>query len=294
MDFNKFCENGKKIKLTEEKKAEIINVSKESEVQKAAPFSPNLKRIAAAVCAMIIMVTAVFVYNKHNNTNDIPIHSATEQSEKESLKAVETTTVQPSQKIENTTEGDGMGCGDILPRKYRNNYYSIPASFADIVGRDVFLIWEDEYLSENYPDNSNEMVMVAYVKAFDIPKEEFERANLEYAKFIDEVYSHICLDPQDYADQEFQEIYNTEIIYTFDNEIINEYYLGIDYPFLNEYQYDEAIADGTYQTRTTEFITLEQMEADIIAKYGESEIVTETTIPEEITATDLSQIETTE
>ncbi len=188
---------------------------------------------------------------------------------------------QTSQKDEMKTNiSNEQGGADLLPRKYRNNYYSIPTSFINIVGKRSFEEWEDVYLAENYPDDSNEMVMVAYIKAFDIPKEEFERANLEYAKFIDKIYSHICLDPQDYADQEFQEIYNAEIIYTFDNDIINEYYLGIDYPFLNEYQYDEAIADGTYKARTTEFITLEQMEADIIAKYGETEIVTETAIPE--------------
>lgn len=173
------------------------------------------------------------------------------------------------------------GGAELLPRKYRNNYYSIPASFIKIVGKESFEKWEDIYLAENYPDDSNEMVMLAYVKEFEISKEDFERANLEYAKFIDAVYSHICLNPQDYADQEMQEIYNTEIIYSFDNKKINEYYLGIDYPFLNEYQYDEAIANGTYKTRTTEFINIEQMEAEIIEKYGEAEIVIETTPAEE-------------
>ena len=186
-------------------------------------------------------------------------------------------TEQNSQKpVTQTVISNEQGGAELLPRKYRNNYYSIPSFFVSIVGKKSFEEWEDIYLAENYPDDSNEMVMVAYIKAFDIPKEEFDKANLEYARFIDEVYSHICLDPQDYADQEFQEIYNTDILYTFDNEIINEYYLGIDYPFLNEYQYEEAIAEGAYQTRTTEFITIEQMEAEIIAKYGEAEIVDET------------------
>lgn len=188
-----------------------------------------------------------------------------------------------------------QGGAELLPRKYRNNYYSVPASFSKIVGREVYLEWEDKYLTENYPDDNNEMVMVAYVKAFNISREDFDRANLEYAKFIRDTYSHICLDPQDYADQEMQEIYNADIIYTFDNEVINEYYLGIDYPFLNEYQYVDALEAGTYKTRTTQFITVEQMEADIIAKYGEAEIVTEiTTTSEEIDSTDLSQTETIE
>lgn len=207
-------------------------------------------------------------------------------------------TKQNSQKpVTQTVISSEYGGAELLPRKYRNNYYSIPASFVSIVGKKSFEEWEDVYLAENYPDDSNEMVMLAYVKEFNISKEDFEKANLKYAHFIDKTYSHICLDPKDYADQEFQEIYNTEIIYTFDNNLINEYYLGIDYPFLNEYEYIEAMEAGTYKTRTTEFIDIEQMEADIIAKYGEAESVTEATeitIPEEITATDLSQIETTE
>ena len=190
-----------------------------------------------------------------------------------------TSTTSDSLSATNNNESD-IGGADLLPRKYRNNYYSIPASFINIVGKKSFEEWEDVYLAENYPDDSNEMVMLAYVKEFNISKEDFERANLEYAHFIDETYSHICLDPQDYADQEMQEIYNTEIIYTFDNDVINEYYLGIDYPFLNEYKYVEALEAGTYETRTTQFIDIEQMEADIIAKYGEAEIVTETAIPE--------------
>ncbi len=178
-----------------------------------------------------------------------------------------------------------QGGGELLPRKYRNNYYQIPTFFAEIIDSDTFMTWEKEYYSNNYADDTNVMVMLAYIKEFDISQEDFEKANLEYARFIDETYSHICLDPQDYADQEMQEIYNVDIIYTFDNDLINEYYLGIDYPFLNEYEYVEAVESGTYKTRTTEFIDIEQMEAEIIAKYGEAEIVPETaTLPEETEA----------
>ncbi len=189
------------------------------------------------------------------------------------------------------------GGADILPRKYREKFYSIPRSFVNIVGEKKYSKWEDKYLSDNYPDDTKEMVMVAYVKAFNISREEFDRANIKYAKFIDEIYSDngtktvICLDPQDYADQEFQEIFNADIIYTFDNEIISEYYLGIDYPFLNEYQYVEALEAGTYQTRTTEFITVEQMIADYEEKYG-----VKYESPESTTAVSVAEVteETTE
>ena len=280
MDFDKFSENGKKIKLTEEKKTEIINICKEKKAREPVRIFGDFKRVAAVACALIIALSAVIICKNRNNFDGVPVYSSQKESIVQQIEtaisgAVKTTAVQTSREVKSTTEVAETGCAELLPGKYRNNYYSVPASFSKIVGREVYLEWEDKYLTENYPDDSNEMVMVAYVKAFDISKEDFERANLEYAKFIDDTYSHICLNPQDYADQEMQEIYNADIIYTFDNEVINEYYLGIDYPFLNEYQYVEALEAGTYKTRTTQFITVEQMEAEIIAKYGEAEIVTE-------------------
>ncbi len=175
------------------------------------------------------------------------------------------------------------GGGEILPRKYRNNYYQVPSFFVSLVDKNEFVEWEREYYLNNNPDDKNIMVMVGFIKEFNISKENFEKANLEYAKFIDEVYSGICLNPQDYADQEMQEIYNTEIIYTFNNSLINEYYMGANYAFLNEYEYDEAVASGEYTPRTEVWIDVEAMEAEIIEKYGEAENVTEPINPQEVT-----------
>lgn len=240
----------------------------------------------------LAMISMCFVFYSCNKTQTLNatttsnslLEMDTSQYATDEKDYFENKTTVAKQEISNTSE---QGGADLLPRKYRNNYYSIPASFIKIVGKSDYEEWEDIYLSENYPDYSNEMVMVAYVKEFNISKEDFERANLNYAKFIEEHYSHICLDPQDYADQEMQEIYNTDIIYTFDNEIINEYYLGIDYPFLNEYQYDEALEAGTYETRTTDWVDIEQMEAEINAKYGVPEVTeTTTAIPEETEITE--------
>lgn len=248
-----------------------------------------MKKIVLIMFAMVFC----FIFFGCNKNSNIEI-SPTSFEQVTSIGAKE---VSSSVIADNTSilpaESD-QGGGEILPRKYRNNYYQIPVFFAEIIDSDVFLAWEKEYYANNYADETNVMVMVAYIKEFNISKEDFERANFEYAKFIDEVYSHICLNPQDYADQEMQEIYNADIIYTFDNEIINKYYLGIDYPFLNEYQYEEAVAEGTYQTRTKEFVTLEEMEAEINAKYGApdatevTDVITETTaaIPEETKTTE--------
>lgn len=243
-----------------------------------------MRKFFVFILVTILCFSMISCSNNSNLDNEDNIISSSESGNTNSHSTQESLNNNSSL----TQEDNGEGGGEILPRKYRNNYYQIPAFFAEIVNQDIFSAWEKEYYANNYSDDTNVMVMVDFIKEFNISKEDFERANLKYAYFIDEVYSHICLDPQDYADQEFQEIYNTEIIYTFDNDLINEYYLGIDYPFLNEYQYIEAVEAGTYETRTTEFIDIEQMEAEIIAKYGEAEIVTETTtaIPEETEITE--------
>ncbi|MBQ2973508.1 MAG: hypothetical protein IJE19_04060, partial [Clostridia bacterium] len=95
------------------------------------------------------------------------------------------------------------------------------------------------------------------------------------------------------------EIYNADIIYTFDDEIINEYYLTPDYPYCAEFEYKNALEAGVYQTRTTDWVDIEQMEADIIAKYGEAEIVTEEPVTETKSASttetvsDISETQTT-
>lgn len=229
----------------------------------------------------VIFCFFFFGCNKDSSVKNSSTTIKQEISTEEGIAAKEnisfmTTNVNNSNTYTFSDEG-GQGGGELLPRKYRNNYYQIPLFFSKIVDEKEYLKWESEYYANNYADDTNVMVMVAFIKEFDISREDFEKANLEYAKFIDEIYHHICLDPQDYADQEMQEIYNTDIIYTFDNELINEYYLGIDYPFLNEYQYVEAVENGTYKTQTTDFVDIEQMEAEINAKYGttETEVTTE-------------------
>lgn len=170
-----------------------------------------------------------------------------------------------------------QGGAIIEARKYRVRYYSIPGPFADLVGRDICREWELKHTyNVGLPEN---MLMVDFVKEFNISKENFEKANLQLAKALGK-NNKLMMNPLDYTNQEIFEIFNADIIYTFNNKIINEYYLSHDYPYLYEHEYEEAIADGTYQTRTTDWVDIEQMEAEIIAKYGEVEIVTEEAVAE--------------
>ena len=60
------------------------------------------------------------------------------------------------------------------------------------------------------------MLLAAFIKHFDIPRDAFEQA-VEYYK------SAVVLFGYDLTDEEF-EAPNVDILYTFDNVLINEYY----------------------------------------------------------------------
>ena len=189
-----------------------------------------------------------------------------------------------------------IGGSDLILHKYRQNYYTIPAPFGDIVDSEEFEKWYSDILLLN-PNETNKMIIKEFVLFFDVPQASFETANLEWAKIVErDLHGKPVMNPQDFSNQETDEVYNSDIIYTLDDAIINNYYLSHNYPYTFSDEYEEAVSNGTYQTRTTDWVDIEQMEAEIIAKYGETEFVTETTtaIPEENVTTDLSQIETIE
>ena len=205
-----------------------------------------------------------------------------------------TTSTLSNQQITNN-ESD-VGGGTFASTKYRSIYGCVPRPFANLVDLYEFEEWYDTVI-ENDPNKTEIMPMKLFIQEFSISREDFDKANLEWTKIIINGFDGIpMMNPQDFLNQETDEVYNADIIYTFDDEIINNYYLSHEYPFVYVSDYENAVADGTYQTQTIDWINVEQMEAEIIAKYGEVEIVPETTIatPEEIVTTDLSQIETTE
>ena len=118
-------------------------------------------------------------------------------------------------------EGDGSGA-DEPPKKrsYRLIYYEIPGTFLDYYGEKAgeYLDSLDEQYSKTGKER-NEMYILSLIRHFNMSKEIFvelvekeERLNASLAS------KGIDIDSEDY------ELYNTDIIYTFDNDIINEYY----------------------------------------------------------------------
>ena len=222
-------------------------------------------------CFLLLFTTSSCNSRNNPSTNDFA----------KTTNNIEKTEISKTENTETSLFSD-IGGGNISTRKYRVNYYDVPYQFVLLVGEDAFWEWDENYNTED-PDETNIMVMKKFIQYFNISREDFDKANLNWTKTIqNEMGGKPIMNPKDFANQETDESYNADILYTFDDQIINDYYLSGYYPFIFETDYEQAVADGTYETRTTDWIDIEQMEAEIIAKYGETEIVHETaTVPEE-------------
>ncbi len=200
------------------------------------------------------------------------------------------------EKIEETVAGSnastksyadngGEGGGILTVGKYRSLFYSIPSPFVELVGRDVYYKWIH---TVDYTDKAEKMLMPQFIQNFGITREQFDKANLEFARIVrEDLNGRPCINPKDYANQISDEIFNGDIVFTFDDEIINEYYLSPEYPYLYSFEFDEAVENGTYTAQTDVWVDIEEMEAEINAKYGAPEVTeTATAIPEETEVTE--------
>lgn len=219
-------------------------------------------------------------------------------SENEQILSGETTILHFKNEV--STEGESVfeltenfqtdvGGGEIVQEKYRQCYYNISYQLSLLVDEDEFRAWQKEVCDKDRNDVT-EMFAKSFVQHFDISREDFDKANLELAKGLyDPDSPGVSMNPKDYANQEMYEIYNSDIIYSFDDEKINNYYLSGEYPYTYESEFEEAVANGEYTSQTEEWVDVEQMEAEIIAKYGETEFVTEATTVEEQTVAETAQ-----
>ena len=114
-------------------------------------------------------------------------------------------------------------------RPYRYCYYAMPYidEFMEILlteeqQKDCCEWFEEEGERTNYGEYRDECFFVSFIKRYNIPKEDFEKA-LE--KIKEDNYElnkeHFMIDGKLKEDHEFP---NPDIIYTFDEDIIREYY----------------------------------------------------------------------
>ena len=105
-------------------------------------------------------------------------------------------------------------------RQYRHTYYTIWGEFMELLSEEEmqdFYVWSEEGAKNvNYGETQEEMLLVSFVKRYDITREEFDSAVEKFIAFNQEM-------GWDMTGEEY-EVPNGDIIYTFDNEIINHYY----------------------------------------------------------------------
>lgn len=116
------------------------------------------------------------------------------------------------------TDQDGDDYAFIRP--YRSLYYTIYGVFFELIDdaqrQDLYDWLEQSSIDTNYGENQDEMLLVSFVKRYKISKEDFMMAVNQYIS-NNQISSTNLL-------HEDVEIPNADIIYTFDNEIINHYY----------------------------------------------------------------------
>jgi hypothetical protein len=102
------------------------------------------------------------------------------------------------------------------PLLYRNLYYDVSGTFSDLVPNKEYMQWSTELRKTYDQTGPHEMELASFVKHFQIPRATFDKA----VQFLINAWTSMGIANTD----EMYEIPNADIIYTFDNKIINEYY----------------------------------------------------------------------
>jgi predicted small lipoprotein YifL len=107
--------------------------------------------------------------------------------------------------------------------RYRKCYYSIPGTLEVLIVEWGIATSHEvtEYVNKMFVGNPNAgtdnvMALKLVVQKFNIPREKFD----EFTIYMINAYKDLGFD----ASAEEYELPNADIIYTFDNDIINEYY----------------------------------------------------------------------
>lgn len=219
-----------------------------------------MKRINILVITLFILLSFVACTSKESNKAT----NLTETTLTTEIQATNSTIEKNTFENKENNQNDDIGGGELTLQKYRSIYYCIPSPFWDIVDENSRENIYGDYWEQPYSE-INIMRMRIFVEEYNVPREKFDAANAEWARIVKEkLYGTPVINPQDYANQEFDEVYNADIIYTFDDEIINEYYLSHDYPYCYESEYEEAVENGLYTTQTTKIIDLANLKNELL------------------------------
>lgn len=205
-----------------------------------------MKKITAILCAFTFVVMLFAGCGEEGQVNTtLPTEpKTTATTEPDASKVTEPSTdattepvTQPTTIPDVTTPTNSAGLPEYVPgsillvpqnkdmfkfdRKYREVYYTIKGGFEELLTEEEEQEWYNWCEETRYGLNLDydEMLLVTMIKRYDISREEFDKVVANYVAFWDQygMFDRYPL-PEEY------EVYNGDIIYTFDNEIINHYY----------------------------------------------------------------------
>ena len=98
---------------------------------------------------------------------------------------------------------------------FRPHFHNLPIHFVDLVGTRAFFNWLD---SRSWHELQNEHVVIGFIKHFNISKEDFIRASEKALQFLKVIEEYLIQSTS-------FELMPVDLIFSFDNERINRYFL---------------------------------------------------------------------
>lgn len=223
--FDKFREAAEEIKLDDLQKQKILEACKGKKRRRI-----NYTVLAAAAACLVITV-AVFspgFYLKAGAPADMAENEAAAEDffladQDVNYYSAQSSNLSGSGDLKSDTEYvvEDWAWSIFDAEGYRSIYTVIPQSFAALVDYGEFTEWSETVSAEDG------MAIVQFAERFDISKEAFDEANREYARKINSTYGVLPLYCTPFEEHEIYEIFNTELIYSFDREAIDEYYTAM-------------------------------------------------------------------
>jgi len=115
--------------------------------------------------------------------------------------------------------------GDWDLGEFRPRHYDLPGTFVDLIGNDVYHNW---WPTRSQYERDNVNIAVCFINAFNISREDFTRANDELRQIWESIEA--CA-----SQTALYEVYPVDLIFTFDNERINEYFRWRNSPGINDF-----------------------------------------------------------
>ena len=172
-----------------------------------------MKKMISLVLSIVIFFSAICLISACDKETKENL-TTTNSSLTTISNLISTTSTLSNQQITNN-ESD-VGGGVLRVYKYRDMFYGVPVYFVNLVGKETYFQWEETI---DATSTAETMVMSQFVQHFGITREQFDKANLEWAKGIrDNLHGVPCINPKDYANQMTDEVFNADIIFSFDDD----------------------------------------------------------------------------